>query len=136
MSDAGDREVGIIGWTDLTVGDAEKIKDFYAEVVGWRAAPVDMRGYEDYNMNAPASGVTVAGICHARGLNAQIPPQWLLYINVADIEKSAQRCVELGGTVIVKPRDMGHQGRFCVIQDPAGAVAALFQPARTSGSRA
>jgi hypothetical protein len=27
---------------------------------------------------------------------------------------------------------MGPNGRFCVIQDPAGAVCALFQPAPTA----
>jgi hypothetical protein len=31
--------------------------------------------------------------------------------------------------VLVKPKGMGGYGRFCVIRDPAGAVAALFQPA-------
>ena len=136
MSDAGDREIGVIGWTDLTVADAGALRDFYAAVVGWKPASVEMRGYDDYNMNAPGSGVTVAGICHARGPNARIPPQWLIYINVADIETSARRCRELGGTILVEPRDLGHHGRFCVIQDPAGAVAALFEPASTRSERA
>ncbi|MFB3107254.1 MAG: hypothetical protein ACE1ZA_20350, partial [Pseudomonadales bacterium] len=40
----------------------------------------------------------VAGICHARGSNANLPPQWLIYINVADVDKSVQRCVEMGGS--------------------------------------
>jgi len=37
MSDQARPGVGVITWTDLTVEDAEKIKAFYAEVVGWRA---------------------------------------------------------------------------------------------------
>jgi predicted enzyme related to lactoylglutathione lyase len=41
-----------------------------------------------------------------------------------------RRCVELGGTVLAPPRNFGGQGRYCVIRDPAGAAAALFEPAR------
>lgn len=35
-------DIGSLGWTDLTVPDAERIRDFYQAVVGWRAEPVDM----------------------------------------------------------------------------------------------
>jgi predicted enzyme related to lactoylglutathione lyase len=65
-----------------------------------------------------------------RGENTGLPAQWLIYITVADVEASAAKCVELGGKVLAGPRDLGGQGRFCVIQDPAGAVVALFSPKR------
>ena len=45
MSEAMKQEVGSINWTDLTVPEAEKVKDFYSAVVGWKFAPVDMGGY-------------------------------------------------------------------------------------------
>jgi hypothetical protein len=57
-------------------------------------------------------------------LNADIPPQSLMYVTVADVEESARKCAELGRRVIAGPRDMG-KSRFCVIEDPAGAVMAL-----------
>ena len=84
-------EIGAITWTDLTVKDAKKVRDFYVKVVGWTVTPVDMDGYSDYCMNDPRSGKTVAGVCHARGGNAKLPPQWLIYINVADLDRSAAR---------------------------------------------
>jgi predicted enzyme related to lactoylglutathione lyase len=77
-------------------------------------------------MLQPAKGESVAGICHARGTNADIPPQWLIYIIVADVAASAARCVDLGGQVLVAPRPLSG-GTFCVIRDPAGAICALFQ---------
>lgn len=129
MSETPRAEVGSITWTDLTVPDAEAVKGFYSEVAGWRFEAVAMGGYSDFNMLAPDSGRCVAGICHARGGNADIPAQWLVYITVADVEASAARCRELGGAVLVGPKGLGGMGRFCVIRDPAGAVAALFQPA-------
>jgi predicted enzyme related to lactoylglutathione lyase len=69
----------------------------------------------------------VAGVCHARGTNADLPPQWLVYVNVADVDQAVQKCTEMGGMVRVPPRDLGNY-RFCVISDPAGAVLALISP--------
>ncbi len=120
MPDPG---VGDVTWRDLTVPDADQVSTFYSEVVGWQIQPHDMGGYSDYEMNAPGRGC-VAGICHARGQNQNMPAQWLIYITVADVAASAARCVELGGTVLDGPRPMGGQ-QFCIIRDPAGAVAAL-----------
>ena len=44
---------GTISWTDLTVENAEEVRDFYQEVVGWDAHPVDMGQYTDFGMAAP-----------------------------------------------------------------------------------
>jgi uncharacterized protein len=121
---------GSITWTDLTVENAERIRDFYSEVVGWTTSGVDMGGYDDFTMNDPETGTPVAGVCHARGSNASLPPMWLIYVTVEDINKSITRCIQLGGQVISGPKGMGGQGRYCIIRDPAGAALALFEPAR------
>jgi uncharacterized protein len=122
MSDAA----GGIGWHDLTVEDAPRIRDFYQVVVGWRAEPLDMGGYDDYVMVQAGTADPVAGICHARGPNATIPPQWLVYFLVADLDWSVAACIRGGGEVVVAERD-SPEGRYCIIRDPAGAVAALYQ---------
>lgn len=123
MSD--DQPTGTIVWKDLTVENADVIRDFYGEVVGWKHDPVGMGGYDDYNMLPPGGGEAVAGICHARGANDNLPAHWLMYVNVEDIDSSIRRAVELGGHLIDGPRKMG-KNRFCVIRDPAGAVLALI----------
>lgn len=119
--------IGSIGWIDLTVANAEHVRDFYRSVVGWETSPVDMGGYHDFCMNQPADGKSVTGICHARGSNAELPAQWLIYITVADLEQSLARCLEGGGKVLAGPKNYAGQGRYAVIQDPAGAIAALYQ---------
>jgi uncharacterized protein len=126
MSDQGKPAVGTIGWVDLTVPDADRVRDFYREVVGWQASEIDMGGYSDYCMNQPGSGQSVAGVCWARGANAGVPAQWIIYLIVADLTASLARCRELGGEVLSDPRSAGG-GRFAVVRDPAGAVAALYQ---------
>ncbi len=125
MSEQEQPKIGQICWQDLTVENADEIRQFYSKVAGWKSEPVNMGQYEDFNMIAAETGEPAAGICHAQGSNANLPPQWLIYIAVEDADACAERCKAEGGEVIDGPRAMG-QGRFCVIRDPAGAVAALI----------
>ena len=55
-----------------------------------------MGDYADYNVQVDSTGETVAGLCHARGSNAKLPPQWLIYVQVEDVAKSARECTERG----------------------------------------
>jgi predicted enzyme related to lactoylglutathione lyase len=80
-------------------------------------------------MTPPGETEAVAGVCHARGSNAGLPAAWLIYIVVEDLDAAVERCVALGGAVLRPPTPVTAQGRYCVIRDPAGAVAALFQSA-------
>jgi hypothetical protein len=86
-----------------------------------------MGGYEDFCMTPPGGGAPVAGICHRRGGNADIPSVWLIYIMVADLDESVARCLERGGKLVKPASNYGNQGRYCIIEDPAGAVAGLYQ---------
>jgi predicted enzyme related to lactoylglutathione lyase len=125
MSEAKGK-IGEISWVDLTVNDAEGTRQFYEAVTGWSSKPVPMGEYEDHCMET-RGGETVAGICHTQGANASLPPQWLIYINVEDLDVSIERCESMGGKVLQGPREISG-GRFAVIQDPAGACAALYEP--------
>jgi predicted enzyme related to lactoylglutathione lyase len=127
MADVPSTQVGTVLWRDLTVPDAERVRDFYQQVVGWTSSSVPMGDYSDFNMMPPGSSAPVAGVCHARGPNSDLPAQWLMYIIVDDVDRSAADTVRLGGRVLNGPRAMSG-GRVCVIEDPAGAVCALFQP--------
>jgi predicted enzyme related to lactoylglutathione lyase len=125
-------QLGSVSWMDLTVPNADDIRDFYRDVVGWTSNEVDMGGYHDYCMNSPESGRTIGGICHTRGMNADMPPVWLVYISVLDLEESIQRCIVRGGKLVFGPKGMGGKGTFCVIQDPAGAYVALYETEKES----
>lgn len=117
--------IGRIEWMDLTVQDATSIQKFYTSVVGWSSGEVDMGHYNDYNINLPDTGDTIAGVCHAKGSNANLPSQWLVYVRVESVGESAEQCKKMGGKVLDGPRRMGGSN-FCVIEDPAGAVMALI----------
>ncbi|NVJ61583.1 MAG: VOC family protein [Gammaproteobacteria bacterium] len=113
-----------IVWTDITVPNAEGLKDFYKEVVGWESEPVGMGDYDDFNMKSNGNEDPDAGICHARGSNSDIPPVWLVYLAVDDLVESLAACEKLGGKIL-KPATKN--GKFAIIEDPAGAVCALYQ---------
>jgi len=118
---------GEISWTDLTITNAEEVKDFYTKVMGWTATPISMGDYNDYvlmNGDKP-----VGGVCHARGSNTGLPTQWLQYVAVDDVQQCIAACNEAGGKVIHGPRKVDRRD-FCVLQDPAGAVMAIIAAKR------
>ncbi len=121
---------GQVTWNDLTVPDGEAVRQFYESVVGWKSSPVAMGEYSDYSM-MDVSGTVVAGVCHAKGENANLPPAWLMYVTVQDLDGCVARCRESGGAVVDGPRTAGG-ARIAVIKDPAGAVLALYEPESTS----
>jgi uncharacterized protein len=127
MSDSNIK-YGKIGWIDLTVKNTEKVKEFYSLVAGWDSSPVNMGNYDDYVMSPSGEQDAAAGICHAEGANEGLPPYWLIYINVKDLDKSLADCIKMGGKIVKEIRTMGTYGRYAVISDPAGAYCALFEP--------
>lgn len=124
----GSTRVGRITWLDLTVPDASTTRDFYRDVVGWSVHEVEMQDggahYADYGM-VVGDGSPAAGICHARGVNGDLPPVWMLYLPVGDLAESLRRVEEDGGRVIkaVTGEDGGYA--YAAIQDPVGAFFAL-----------
>ena len=120
------KAVGEIVWVDLTVPDAEKAREFYVAVTGWETTPFKMGEYNDYVVESPDTKETVAGVCHARGQNANMPPHWLIYIKVRSLDDSVAAAQRLGGAVLAGPKQFGG-ARFCVFRDPVGAVFALIE---------
>ena len=118
--------VGEMVWIDLSVANAREIKDFYQQVIGWQSDAINMGDYDDYAMKTPESNKTISGICHATGVNSDLPSAWLPYFLVTDIEHSALQVKNNGGKLFTEIKSMGDD-RYVVIEDPAGAVCALYQ---------
>ncbi len=121
------KKFGIIKWTDLTVENAEAVKDFYCEVIGWTASELSMGAYSDYLIAPATNEDPIAGVCHQKGTNADLPSQWLLYVTVENLDKSLEKCTALAGKIIQSPKKSMNNSRFAVIQDPGGAYMALYE---------
>ena len=120
--------VGRIAWLDLTVSDAAATRDFYREVVGWGVEDFvmddDGEAHADYVMLG-GDGNPAAGICHARGTNRGLPPVWMIYLPVGDLDESLRRVGEEGGEVIKASKGDDGAHAYAAIRDPAGACLAL-----------
>lgn len=86
-----------------------------------------MGEYDDFVMKSPEEECAQLGICHEKGPNSDIPPQWMVYFNVFDVEAAAKQTVQLGGELVRGKTDMGSYF-ISIIKGPAGAMVALVSP--------
>ncbi len=119
---------GRIAWLDLTVSDAPATRDFYQDVVGWAAHEVEMEDadgvYSDYVL-CTSEGNEVAGICHARGVNENLPPVWMICLPVGDLPESVVRARESGGEIVDSRKGSSGEYVYVVVRDPVGVCLAL-----------
>jgi predicted enzyme related to lactoylglutathione lyase len=128
-SPAGDppNPQGVFVWDELLTSDPAAAKSFYTEIFGWGTKDMDMGGMGTYTLFQRAGEVDVAG-CMRLPEGLQAPPHWLVYIGTDDVDKTAAKAKDLGGTVLSEPMDIPNGiGRFAVLQDPAGAVFGIFK---------
>jgi predicted enzyme related to lactoylglutathione lyase len=119
-------EVGTFAWFDLTVPNAQAISAFYTSVVGWQTNTASMGEYDDYSMQTLDSKTDVAGVCHTKGVNQDLPAQWLMYIKLSDLDASIVQVVKLNGSDLTPIRKFSDTSHSAVIKDPAGAVCAIY----------
>ena len=81
-------------------------------------------------------GKDVGALYHMPGeMTSQgIPPHWLSYVSVASADETAAKAKALGATLMKEPFDVIDMGRMAVIQDPTGAVFALWQAGTSTGA--
>ncbi len=59
-----------------------------------------------------------------------MPPHWLAYFLVDDVDASAEKAKDMGAKLYLPPMSMAGVGRLSVVADPQGAVFAIFKSAR------
>jgi predicted enzyme related to lactoylglutathione lyase/uncharacterized protein YndB with AHSA1/START domain len=114
---------GMFCWNELLAGDAGAATKFYTSVFGWEAT--DFGHGMNYTV-LKKDGQLVAGLMQRP--KEQIPPQWLAYVAVENIDQTIQKISELGGQVMMPPFEVPTIGRVTVFKDPQGASLALVQP--------
>jgi uncharacterized protein len=120
---------GTFSWTDLATTDPERAKAFYQGLFGWEAEDVPA-GAAPYTM-LRIGGRDVAAL-YGRGDIQH--PAWLSYVTVEGADAAAARTADLGGQVLQEPFDVFDSGRMALLQDPTGAVFAVWQPRASIGA--
>lgn len=114
--------LGKFVWHELLTTDVDRAKAFYAELLNWRFETVDMQGHK-YTM-------LYAGERPQGGLlpltDADLPPHWMAYVSVEDVDAAAAATKKAGGKVCVEPTSMP-VGKFAVLEDPAGAYITAWR---------
>ena len=119
------RESGSFTWTELNTRDLAGSKAFYESVFGWAAETSGEDGPMPYT-EFKVGGESVAGcMTMAEQVPAEVPPYWMPYVEVDDVDRAAERASSLGATVVVPATDFPG-GRFAIVSDPQGAMLGLM----------
>lgn len=128
---------GRVWWSELLAPETEKLTDFYAKVMDWKVKVVDAedpseqpKSPEDrYSMFLNGED-QVAGLMKAsHPAAAHSGLGWFTYMQVADVEATAKKVVENGGTVLRQPVETESGDYIAVVRDPMGNVFGIVTPA-------
>jgi predicted enzyme related to lactoylglutathione lyase len=122
------------GWYELLTTDTS-VENFYKQVIGWGAEPAP--NGMPYTLFT-TDGTPVAGMMEMpEPLRAQgIPPFWLGYVAVANLDEAVEKATSLKAQVMKAPMEIPGVGRFAALVDPQGAAISLIEWANPTGSEA
>jgi predicted enzyme related to lactoylglutathione lyase len=116
---------GALSWNELGSPDLAGSARFYGELLGWTTSPME-------GADPPYLVISTADGHSNGGIRPPAPPGtpafWLVYFATADLGASLAKASELGGNVVVGATDIGI-AKIAVVQDPQGAVFALYDGA-------
>lgn len=124
----GDPIPGRFAWHELTTTDYRGALEFYRRLFGWEdtgSFDMEVGPYQMYGMKGKSFG----GIFNRTPEMGNMPPFWLCYIAVPDLNKAVAAAKKNGGKVLNGPMEVPGGGWIAVLNDPQGAMFALFKPA-------
>jgi uncharacterized protein len=114
---------GVITWHELMASDTLRQQGFYGELLGWEFEQFKP-GEFDYPVIKTGGGFH-GGLMQLEQRGA--PSHWLAYVDVPDVDATAERAKAGGANVHVEPREIPDVGRFTAFADPQGGVIAAIQ---------
>lgn len=117
-------EPGSVSWNELHTTDFGVSTSFYPAVFGWELESLSDTDEFRYS-TAKVDGQVVAGLSDDAAVESA-PTHWAVYVNVADVDATLAKVVDLGGTV-VRPAVDTPYGRLAEISDPTGVPLSLMQ---------
>jgi predicted enzyme related to lactoylglutathione lyase len=114
-------------WHDLMATDLEASMSFFTQLFGWTTRAVDMGEMGEYTMIF-AGEQSIGGIVPLDAASG-IPPHWIGYVDVDDVDAACARAEQGGGQVCVPGTDIPGVGRFAVLTDPAGSAISPYKSA-------
>ena len=126
---------GAFCWIELATTDQNAAKSFYSSLFGWAIQEFPMGPNDFYTMfQREGRDAAAAYTMRPEQRSMGVPPNWMIYIAVESADDAASRIPQLEGKLLAPPFDVYDVGRMAVVQDPTGAVFALWQPKRHTGT--
>lgn len=117
--------VGAMGWNELYTRDSDKAKQFFSKLFGWTydVSP-ELNNYITIkNHNGRMNG----GIMEIQPEWGDMPPAWVPYFTVTNVDESIALSKKLGGDLVGEANKAPGVGSFAMIHDPAGAHFMIIQ---------
>lgn len=114
---------GSLGWVELLTRGPERAVDFYTTVFGWSVNSSEH--YTQWGLDGEDFGGMVR---MDDKFPPEVPPHWLPYFAVADVDATAAAATEAGGTVLMEPTSVPDGPRIAVLRDPQAAVFGVYLP--------
>jgi predicted enzyme related to lactoylglutathione lyase len=105
---------------DIAVPEHERVVRFYSRVLTTGATPL----WREDLMNS--RGMPVIGIGAQSPAYADLPMQWMPHMQVADVARSVDRALALGGREVMHGKDDSGASQWAVLLDPSGAGFGLI----------
>ena len=135
MSERTELLPGSFCWPELATPDPARAKAFYSSLFGWTAVDVPSAGGTYSLLQLRGKDVAGLRVLMADEKERGIPSHFLSYVSTASADASAGKAKMLGGTVLFGPFDVEGIGRMAIVQDPGGAVFALWEARGHIGAR-
>lgn len=117
---------GSFCWIELATTDAAAARDFYTRLFDWGVREVPMGEHGTYFILQKEGRDT--GALYQMGPDMQdVPPNWLSYVAVENVDAAAEKIQSLGGKVHLAPMDVFDFGRMLIAVDPQDAIFAVWQ---------
>lgn len=113
---------GALSWNELASPDPDGSAGFYTELFGWTAEPIEGMA-TPYLVVKNRDGHSNGAI---RAAAEQEPSHWLVYFGTDDIDSAVAKVGQAGGNALMGPIDIGDGNQIAALQDPEGAVFALY----------
>jgi predicted enzyme related to lactoylglutathione lyase len=124
-SPEGPPEIGAGSWHELLTTDAAAAMKFYSDVFGWKESQVmDMGPMGKYHIFDRPHGM-IGGMMNKAPAMANVPPHWMVYFRVPDINAAADRIKTNGGKILNGPMEVPGGDWIVNGMDPQGAAFAL-----------
>ena len=120
------RSPGSLAWNEVYTRDLETSKSFYTSIFDWEWSSMPIPQGGEYHV-ASVGDFPVCGMLEMDEHWGEIPPHWMVYIQVEDADEAAAKVTSLGGDVCVPVTDI-MVGRFAVVNDDQKGTFTIFEP--------